>query len=166
VIARCQQHPTENVKNRLPERLKSVVEKRMRKAYHAVSALAVAHLEALAKELERTHPVPAASLREGLPETLTAPRLKVPPTLARTRAQREQHRVDDLHRPHPLARRAALAGRADGVALVRRRHRRRRQAVPPRQRTHAPRRTRRTLDEHVAAQTIPAVRQHGNVIAT
>jgi hypothetical protein len=63
VIARCQQHPTENVKNRLPERLKSVVEKRMRKAYHAVSALAVAHLEALAKELERTHPVPAASLR-------------------------------------------------------------------------------------------------------
>jgi len=25
---------------------------------------------------------------------------------------------------------------------------------------------RRTLDEHVAAQTIPAVRQHGNVIAT
>jgi len=72
VIARCQQHPTENVKNRLPERLKSVVEKRMRKAYHAVSALAVAHLEALAKELERTHPVPAASLREGLPETLTA----------------------------------------------------------------------------------------------
>ena len=44
----------------------------MRKAYHAVSALAVAHLEALAKELERTHPVPAAPLREGLPETLTA----------------------------------------------------------------------------------------------
>jgi len=72
VIARCQQHPTENVKNRLPERLKSVVEKRMRKAYHAVSALAEAHLEAQAKELERTHPVPAAPLREGLPETLTA----------------------------------------------------------------------------------------------
>jgi len=58
VIARCQQHPTENVKNRLPERLKSVVEKRMRKAYHAVSAPAEAHLEALAKELERA-PTPS-----------------------------------------------------------------------------------------------------------
>jgi putative transposase len=57
VIARCQQHKIENVKNRLPERLKSVVEKRMRRAYHAESALAAeAQLEALAKELERTHP--------------------------------------------------------------------------------------------------------------
>ena len=39
---------------------------------------------ALAKELDRTHPGAAASLREGLPETLTVLRLGVPPTLART----------------------------------------------------------------------------------
>jgi transposase-like protein len=45
---------------------------------------AEAQLEALAKELERTHPGAAASLREGLAETLTVLRLGVPPTLART----------------------------------------------------------------------------------
>jgi hypothetical protein len=39
---------------------------------------------ALAKELDRTHPGAAASLREGLSETLTVLRLGVPPTLART----------------------------------------------------------------------------------
>jgi putative transposase len=34
--------------------------------------------------LERTHPGAAASLREGMSETLTVLRLNVPPTLART----------------------------------------------------------------------------------
>ena len=60
--------------------------KRMRAAYHADSAiLAESQLEALfAKELERTHPGAAGSLREGLAETLTVLRLDVPPTLART----------------------------------------------------------------------------------
>ncbi len=41
-------------------------------------------LSALATELDRTHPSAAASLREGLQETLTVLRLGVPPTLART----------------------------------------------------------------------------------
>jgi putative transposase len=35
-------------------------------------------------KLDKTHPGAAASLREGLPETLTVLRLGVPPTLART----------------------------------------------------------------------------------
>jgi putative transposase len=57
----------------------------MRKAYKAKSALdAQAELQALAAELDRAHPGAAASLREGLPETLTVLRLGVPPTLART----------------------------------------------------------------------------------
>ena len=57
----------------------------MTDAYHAGSALeAEAALLALAKELDRTHPGAAASLREGLDETLTVLRLGVPPTLART----------------------------------------------------------------------------------
>ena len=38
----------------------------------------------LARELDRSHPGAAASLREGLAETLTIGRLGVPPTLART----------------------------------------------------------------------------------
>ena len=85
VIARCQLHKLRNVQDRLPQKLRSVVAKRMRAAYHAQTALgAQAQLETLAGELERTHPGAAASLREGLAETLTVLRLGVPPTLART----------------------------------------------------------------------------------
>src|SRR5512142_890021 len=85
VIARCQLHKIRNVRDRLPDKLRSVVERRMRAAYHATSALAAqAELEALAAELDKTHPGAAASLREGLPETLTVLRLGVPPTLARS----------------------------------------------------------------------------------
>jgi putative transposase len=41
-------------------------------------------LEQLARELDKTHPGAAASLREGMAEALTILRLEVPPTLART----------------------------------------------------------------------------------
>jgi hypothetical protein len=85
VIARCQLHKIRNVQDRLPDKLRSVVAARMRRAYHADSALAAeAELTALAAELDKTHPGAAASLREGLAETLTVLRLGVPPTLART----------------------------------------------------------------------------------
>jgi putative transposase len=85
VIHRCQQHKIRNVIDKLPEKLKSVTEKRMRQAYHAESALkAEAELTELARELAKTHPGAAASLREGMAETLTVLRLGVPPTLART----------------------------------------------------------------------------------
>jgi hypothetical protein len=85
VIGRCQLHKIRNVQDRLPEKLRSVVASRMRRAYHADSALAAeAELGALAAELDRTHPGAAASLREGMAETLTVLRLGIPPTLART----------------------------------------------------------------------------------
>ena len=85
VIQRCQLHKVRNVKDHLPKRLRSSVGRRMTDAYHASSALETeAALLALAKELDRTHPGAAASLREGLDETLTVLRLNVAPTLART----------------------------------------------------------------------------------
>jgi putative transposase len=85
VIARCQLHKIRNVQDRLPEKMRSVVASRMRRAYHADSALAAeAELTALGGELDRTHPGAAASLREGMAETLTVLRLGLPPTLART----------------------------------------------------------------------------------
>ena len=85
VIQRCQLHKVRNVKDHLPQRLRPSVGRRMTDAYHASSALeAEAALLALAKELDRTHPGAAASLREGLDETLTVLRLNVAPTLART----------------------------------------------------------------------------------
>jgi len=85
VIARCQLHKIRNVRDKLPDRLRPGVEKRMRDAYHAGSALdAKALLGAIARELDKTHPSAAASLREGMVETLTVLALDVPPTLART----------------------------------------------------------------------------------
>ena len=72
-----------NVADKLPDHLAATVRKRMRAAYHAESAVvAEAPLEAIANE--PGHPGTAGSLREGLAETLTVPRLGVSPTLART----------------------------------------------------------------------------------
>lgn len=85
VIARCQLHKIRNVRDHLPKKMRGPVEKRIRAAYHADSALeAEAQLTALAKELDKTHPGAAGSLREGMHQTLTVLRLDVPPTLART----------------------------------------------------------------------------------
>ncbi|MGH3572646.1 MAG: IS256 family transposase [Pseudonocardiaceae bacterium] len=85
VIGRRQLHKIRNVADHLPEKMRSTVTSRIRRAYHADSALAAeAELCALAAELDRTHPGAAASLREGMAETLTVLRLNMPPTLART----------------------------------------------------------------------------------
>jgi putative transposase len=85
LIHRCQQHKIRNVRDRLPEKMRTVAERRMRAAYHAESALqAEGLLTELAAELGKTHPGAAASLREGMAETLTILRLGVPPALART----------------------------------------------------------------------------------
>src|SRR5215203_6021955 len=85
VIQRCQLHKLRNVTDRLPDAVAATVAKRMRVAYRNPDPLlAQAELEALARELDRSHPGAAGSLREGLAETLTIGRLGVPPTLART----------------------------------------------------------------------------------
>ena len=85
VIARCQLHKIRNVKRHLPDKVARVVEKRMRAAYRNPDPLAgQGDLEALAKELDHPHPGAAGSLREGLAETFTVARLRVPATLART----------------------------------------------------------------------------------
>ena len=64
------------MRDRLPDKLRTVVEQRMRQAYHACSAVeAEGLLKQLARELDKTHPGAAASLREGLSETLTVLRL-------------------------------------------------------------------------------------------
>ena len=127
----------------------------MRQAYHADSALeAQAQLEALATELDKTHPGAAGSLREGLAETLTVLRLGVPPTLARTLRSHQRGRVDDLDLPRPLPQRQTLARRADGAALVRRRHGRgAKQFRRVNGHLHLPA-LRAALERHVAAETV------------
>jgi putative transposase len=85
VIARCQLHKIRNVKRYLPDNVAKIVERRMRAAYVNPDPLAgQGDLEALAKEIERTHPGAAGSLNEGLVETFTVARLNVAPMLART----------------------------------------------------------------------------------
>jgi transposase-like protein len=85
VIARCEEHKVRNVRRHLPKGVAAIVERRMRAAYRNPDPLVgQGDLEALATELDRSHPGAAASLREGLAETFTISRLGVPPTLART----------------------------------------------------------------------------------
>jgi hypothetical protein len=85
VIHRCQLHKVRNVESKLPKHLASTVGTRMRAIYHYDDALrAEAELTDLARQLQKSHPGAAGSLREGLAETLTVMRLEVPPSLART----------------------------------------------------------------------------------
>jgi putative transposase len=88
IIQRCQLHKIRNVEDHLPDHLASTVAKKMRAAYHDSDPLnAEATLEALAWDLDKSHPGAAGSLREGLADTLTIGWFGVPPTLARTRRQ-------------------------------------------------------------------------------
>jgi putative transposase len=74
VIQHCQLHKLRNITDRLPDAVASTVAKRIRRAYHHPDALvAEAELEALARELQRSHPGAATSLREGLERPSPSP---------------------------------------------------------------------------------------------
>jgi putative transposase len=77
-VQRCIRHKERNVLDHLPERDRPAVKARLRKAWASENhQLALDGLELLAGELDRSHPGGAASLREGLTETLTLTRLGV-----------------------------------------------------------------------------------------
>jgi putative transposase len=86
VVQRCQAHKTRNVIDHLPDERRSYVRRPMREAYKSKSAkTAKALLGQLAAWLEANgEDSAAASLREGLDETLTVLRLGLPKTLCRT----------------------------------------------------------------------------------
>jgi len=84
-VQRCQEHKIRNVIGYLPKGRQGFVRRKLRAAYALDDAArAQRDLEALARSLERDHPGAAASLREGLAETLTVIRLQLSPTLRRT----------------------------------------------------------------------------------
>ena len=84
-VQRCVRHKERNVLEHLPERDRATVKRRLRAAWKLTDhATALDRLRALAGELERTHPGAAASLREGLEETLTLQRLGIDGQLWRT----------------------------------------------------------------------------------
>src|SRR3954451_20899038 len=71
LVHRCQRHKERNVIDLLPERDRDQVRARMRAAWSLNDAdLAEQRLQLLAGELERSWPDAAASLREGMSETL------------------------------------------------------------------------------------------------
>jgi putative transposase len=77
-VQRCIRHKERNVLDHLPERDRPAVKARLRRAWASDNhALALDGLRALAGELEHSHPGAAASLAEGLEETLTLTRLGI-----------------------------------------------------------------------------------------
>jgi putative transposase len=85
VIQRCQLHKARNLDALVPQARQAYVRTSLRRAYRAPSAAAARRqLTVLATWLERNgHADAAASMREGLEETLTVLKLGLPPTLRR-----------------------------------------------------------------------------------
>ena len=80
----CSTLQKRNVAEALPERLRAQTCSAMSQAYAAADPKqARQRLDNLARTLEREYPGAAASLREGLEETLTIMRLNLPESLAR-----------------------------------------------------------------------------------
>jgi transposase-like protein len=87
LIQRCQVHKRRNVIDHLPEEHKPSVKKKLQNAYAMTEyADAKRALERLHRELMELNPSAARSLEEGMEETLTVHRLRVPAQLRRTLA--------------------------------------------------------------------------------
>jgi putative transposase len=72
VVQRCRVHKQRNVLDYLPKQLRSRVAWRLRSAWALEDVtLAAKELESIAKDLDKSCPAAARSLREGLEETLT-----------------------------------------------------------------------------------------------
>jgi len=86
-IQRCQVHKRRNVLDHLPEEHRQGVKRQLQNAYAmAEYAEAKRALEKLHRELMDLNPSAARSLEEGLEETLTVHRLRVPEQLRRSLA--------------------------------------------------------------------------------
>jgi len=84
LIQRCQAHKKRNVTDALPERMRASVRTAMNQAYATGDPKRARRLlENLAHKLESAHPGAAASLREGVDETLTVMALHLSETLER-----------------------------------------------------------------------------------
>jgi transposase-like protein len=77
-VQRCIRHKERNVLDHFAERDRPPIKARLRRAWAEENYERALHqLQALAQELERSHPGAASSLREGLEETLTVTRLHI-----------------------------------------------------------------------------------------
>lgn len=84
-IQRCQAHKTRNVTDQLPDSMRTSVRQTMQQAYRSKNPTrAKKQLDNLARRLRNEHPGAAASLEEGLDETLTVMAFGLPEWLERT----------------------------------------------------------------------------------
>lgn len=85
LVQRCQVHKMRNVLGHLPDDRHAEVRAAMREAYKCTKVeTAKRLLNNLARALQKKHPSAAASLREGLDETLTVIGLGLSPSLTRS----------------------------------------------------------------------------------
>ena len=85
LIQRCQEHKRRNVLEHLPEDMHASVKRALKDAWSVSDAeLGRRQLQRLASSLQFKHPGAAASLREGLEETLTVQELGITGALYRT----------------------------------------------------------------------------------
>lgn len=135
VVQRCQVHKRRNVLEHLPEAMRPRVRRVLDEAYGlSDAALATRRLAQLAAGLEQTHPGAAASLREGLDETLTLQRLGVTGALYRT--LRSTNAIENLNGlVGHFVRHVRLARWPDARALDRRRPPGSPSQLPPRARS-------------------------------
>jgi transposase-like protein len=85
LVQRCQQPKRQNILDHLPKILQASLKRTLCEAWdEPCAALAERRLTALARSLEYEHPGAAASLREGLEETLTVTRLGLSGALRRS----------------------------------------------------------------------------------
>ena len=86
-IQRCQVHKRRNVLDHLSEEHRGTVSQRLNAAYAIEEYVAAKHaLQGLHRELMDLNPSAARSLEEGMEETLTVHRLRVPMQLRKTLA--------------------------------------------------------------------------------
>jgi putative transposase len=131
LIQRCREHKKRNVTDALPERLRASIRSAMNQAYATRDPKRARRLlEGLARRLEHQHPGAAASLREGLEETLTVMRFGLPENLERGAVVNEPDRepVRPGARDRPPGQ--TLAERHHGAALDCRRCARSRTRLP------------------------------------
>ena len=84
-VQRCQVHKKRNVLDHLPDEARAWVSRKLEQAWRETDyEKARTALTSLAKTLDDKYPGAAASLREGLEETLTVLRLELPEALRKT----------------------------------------------------------------------------------
>lgn len=84
IVQRCQAHKTRNVIDQLPDDMKPSVRQALRDAYAASDGdRAHTMLKNLVRRLREKHPGAASSLEEGLDDTISVKRLRLPKKLER-----------------------------------------------------------------------------------